>query len=67
MDRGWYTDFKTINVPIVYMARGVMLLMRAISITRAIGIGRNRDFLGPEMARSEASVIWVKKVFILNN
>jgi hypothetical protein len=29
----------TINVPIVYMARDVMILMRAISITRAIGSG----------------------------
>jgi hypothetical protein len=29
----------TINVPVVYMARDVMILMRAISITRAIGRG----------------------------
>ncbi len=29
----------TINVPVVYMGRDVMILMRAISITRAIGRG----------------------------
>jgi hypothetical protein len=40
-----------------YMAREVMLLMQAISITRDIGrVGPEiRTFLGPEMATSEAS------------
>jgi hypothetical protein len=33
-----------INVPVVYMARYVMVLRRARSITRAIG---NRDYFGP--------------------
>ncbi len=46
-------DFKgyiiTINVPVVYVARDVLILMRATSITRAIGrVGpENRDFFGP--------------------
>jgi hypothetical protein len=34
----FYTSI-TINVPVVYMAQDVMILMRAISITRAIGRG----------------------------
>ncbi len=29
----------TINVPVVYMARDIMILMRAIFITRGIGRG----------------------------
>jgi hypothetical protein len=29
-------EFKTINVPVVYMARDVMILMRGTSITMAI-------------------------------
>jgi hypothetical protein len=41
----------TINVPVVYVARYVMILMRATSITRAIGRGRgvskNRDCFRP--------------------
>jgi hypothetical protein len=38
----------TINVPVVYMTRGVMILMWAISITRAIGRGglRSLSFQG---------------------
>ncbi len=32
-----WTILLTINVPVVYMARDVMILMRAISIPRAIG------------------------------
>ncbi len=51
----------TMNVPVVYMERYVMILRQAISITR--GIGRDGPleidtFLGPEMASSEASSIW---------
>jgi hypothetical protein len=36
----WFLQL-TINVPVlvVYMARDVMILMRAPSITRAIGVG----------------------------
>ncbi len=47
-----------INVPVVYMAEDVMILMRARSITRALKIG---TFLGPEMAKSEATAIWAQK------
>jgi hypothetical protein len=49
------------------MARNVMILMRATSITRAIGKGggggelKIETFLGPEMATSEASAIWAQK------
>ncbi len=44
---------------VVYMAGDVMILMRATPITRAQGVGpENQDFLGPEMATSEASDIW---------
>ncbi len=45
----------TINVPDVYMAQDVMILMRATSITRAIGWGcalKIDTYLGPEMATS---------------
>jgi hypothetical protein len=28
MKRGWLTEIVTINVPVVYMVRGVMILMR---------------------------------------
>jgi hypothetical protein len=41
-----------------------MLLMRATSITRGIGRGwalTIETFLGPEMATSEARIIWVQK------
>ncbi len=46
-------DFKgyiiNINVPVVYMARDVLISMRATSLTRAIGrvCPENRDFFGP--------------------
>jgi hypothetical protein len=43
----------TNNVPVFYMAR-VMILMRAISITKGWAL-KSRLFLGPEMATSEAS------------
>jgi hypothetical protein len=36
---GLYNVLVTINVPVVYIARDVMILMRATSITRAIGSG----------------------------
>jgi len=41
-----------------------MILIRDVSITRAIGRGGpwNRDFLGPEFATSETSAIWGPKV-----
>ncbi len=35
----------TINVPVVNMARDVMILMQALSITRAIGRGGLADLL----------------------
>jgi hypothetical protein len=41
----------TNTVPVVYMAQGVMIMMRVTSITRAIGRGGpengKRDFQGP--------------------
>jgi hypothetical protein len=47
------------NVPVVYMARDVMILMRATSISRAIGRWalKIETFLGPEMATSKVSAI----------
>jgi hypothetical protein len=45
----------TINVPAVYMAQDVRILMRVRSITRAIV--HIETFLGPEMATSEASAV----------
>ncbi len=47
----------TINVPVVYMAMDVMIWMRANSLQGQLeGVGpKNWDFLGPEMATSEAS------------
>ncbi len=42
----------TINVPAFYMARDVIILMRARSITRAIERG-GPSFLGPEMAAKQ--------------
>jgi hypothetical protein len=47
----------TINVPVVYMARNIMVLRRAKSITRGTGRGWTpeiKTFLGPEMATSDA-------------
>jgi hypothetical protein len=57
------TVIITINVPVVYMGRYIMVLMRATSLQRALeGVGpENQDFLGPEMATSEASAIWAQK------
>jgi hypothetical protein len=52
------------NVPVVYMKRDVMILMQAIPFRGPLeGVGlENRDFFGPEMALSETSAIWAKKV-----
>jgi hypothetical protein len=52
-----------VNVPVVYMARYVMVLRRATSLRGALeGVGpENRDFLGPEMATSEAIAISAQK------
>jgi hypothetical protein len=48
-------DQITINVLVVYIARGVMILMRPRFIARAIERGE------PEMARSKARAIWAQK------
>jgi hypothetical protein len=44
---GLYNVFVTINVPVVYMARDVMILIH---------------YKGPETVTSKASVIWAKKI-----
>jgi hypothetical protein len=63
MDAEFTLIIITINVPVVYMARGLMILMREVSIMRALeGVGPEVEtFLGPEMATSEASAIWAQK------
>jgi hypothetical protein len=55
-----------INVPVVYMARDVMILMRANPLKGLLEkkIGwtlKIETFMGPEMATSEASAIWAQK------
>jgi hypothetical protein len=49
------TVILTINVPAVYTAQDIMILMRARSITRAIV--HIETILGPEMPTNEGSVI----------
>jgi hypothetical protein len=51
-------NFFTINAPVVYMARDVMILMRANPFRGPLeGAGpENRDFSGSEMATSAAAV-----------
>jgi hypothetical protein len=58
-----HTGVLTINVPIVNMVRDIMILMRENPFRGPLeGVGHeNRDFFGPEMARSEASAIWAQK------
>ncbi len=58
--------FSRFNVLVVYMARDVMIFMGGKSISRAIGRGKGvalkiETFLVPEMATSEASVVWAQK------
>jgi hypothetical protein len=43
----------TINVPVVNMARDVMILMQALSITRAIGRGALADLLTLKVVTNE--------------
>jgi hypothetical protein len=48
--------YKIINVPVFYMAQDLMILMQAISITRAIGRDgpwKSRLFLGPKKYKQE--------------
>ncbi len=54
---------KTTNVPVVFMARYVMILRGATSLLWALeGVGpENRDFFGPWNGTSEASAIWAQK------
>ncbi len=53
----------TINVPVVYMAQEAMILMRAPSITRTIGMGglKIATSLCRQMATSEASAFSAPK------
>ncbi len=55
--------FMTINVPVVFMARYVMVLRGATSLRGALeGVGpENRDFFGPLNGTNEASAIWAQK------
>ncbi len=56
-------DRITINVPVVFMARYVMVLRGATSLRGALeGVGpENRDFFGPWNGRSKASAISSQK------
>jgi hypothetical protein len=57
-------DLLTINnVPVVFMARYVMVLRGATSLRWALeGVGpENRNFFGPWNGTSEASAIWAQK------
>jgi hypothetical protein len=56
----------TIKVPVVFMARDVMVLRSATALTGALeGVGpEKRDFLGPEMARAKRVPFGLKKVEI---
>jgi hypothetical protein len=65
----WYMYFHssdgllTMNVPVVYIARSVMVEAGKIHYEghwKGVGPG-NRDFLGPETASSEASAIGAQK------
>ncbi len=51
------------NVPVLHMARYVMVLRWTRSITRGIGRGtlEIETSLGPEMATCEAGAIWAQK------
>ncbi len=66
----FHADFKSLekvvitsNVPVVFMARYVMVLRSATSLRGALeGLGpENRDFFGPWNDTSEASAIWAQK------
>ena len=58
------TILLTINVPVVLMARYVMVLRGATSLRGALeGVGPEyQDFLGPEMARAKRVPFGLKKV-----
>jgi hypothetical protein len=61
-------SFKiTINVPVVFMARYVMVLRSATSLRGALErVGpENRDFWGPEMARAKRVPFGLKKVVLI--
>ncbi len=53
----------TINVPVVFMARYIMVLRGATSLWGALeGVGlENRDFFEPWNGTSKASAIWAQK------
>ncbi len=55
-------DDVTINVPVVYIARDIMILMQANPLQRPLeGVGpENQDFLGPERPKTKASDIWAQ-------
>ena len=54
----------TINVPVVYIARDIVILRPANLFQgplEGVGPGKILAFLGPEMATSKASAIWTQK------
>ncbi len=57
-----YLHVITINVTVVYMARDLMFLMWATSITRAIRRGVTGTFSGPgKRQRAKRVPFWPKK------
>jgi hypothetical protein len=60
---GWYSWSLTSNVPVVYKGRDEMILMGGNSFRGPLeeSVPEKGDFLGLEMASSEANSIWVLK------
>ncbi len=63
MRRPTLEDILTINVPVVFMVRYVMVSRGATSLRVALeGVGpENRDYFGPWNGTKEASAIWAQK------
>ncbi len=50
--------------PLIYMALYIMFLILTDPLRGQLGVGRtfgNRDYLGPEMATTEAITIWAQE------
>jgi hypothetical protein len=66
--KSWLKLILTINIPVVYMARYIMILMRANPLQGTLeGVGpENRDFFGNGFApikiiKSKANAFWAPK------